>query len=87
MTPDRTRLLPQIVAALAIVSMLLPQAVAYAAIAGMPAVHAVIAALVGLSAYAVLGSSRYAVCLSLRHRQPFLPRWWRLMVQPEAIRW
>ena len=61
MTPDRTRLLPQIVAALAIVSMLLPQAVAYAAIAGMPAVHAVIAALVGLSAYAVLGSSRYAV--------------------------
>ncbi|MBP8821144.1 MAG: hypothetical protein KBH08_03490, partial [Brachymonas sp.] len=36
--------------------MLLPQAVAYAAIAGVPSVHAMVAALVGLSVYAVLGS-------------------------------
>lgn len=54
-------LLGEGLAGLTVASMLLPQAVAYAAIAGVPSVHAMVAALVGLSFYAVLGSSRFSM--------------------------
>lgn len=49
-----------VLAGLAVAGMLLPEAVAYAAIAGVPTVHALVAALVGLSVYPLLGSSRFA---------------------------
>lgn len=47
-------------AGLAIAGMLVPEAVAYAAIAGVPAAHALVAALVGLLVYPLIGSSRFA---------------------------
>lgn len=49
-----------VLAGLALAGMLLPEAVAYAAIAGVPPIHALVAALVGLSVYPLLGSSRFA---------------------------
>lgn len=41
--------------------MLLPEAVAYAAIAGVEPMHALLAALIGLCIYPLLGTSRFAV--------------------------
>ena len=41
--------------------MLLPEAVAYAAIAGVAPMHALLAALIGLCIYPLLGTSRFAV--------------------------
>ena len=61
MTRPGAGLLGEGLAGLTVASMLLPQAVAYAAIAGVPSVHAMVAALVGLSVYAVLGSSRFSM--------------------------
>jgi MFS superfamily sulfate permease-like transporter len=48
-------------AGLSVAGVLLPEAVAYAAIAGVPTMHALLAALVGLCVYPVLGSSRFAI--------------------------
>ena len=48
-------------AGLAVAGVLLPEAVAYAAIAGVPPQHALLAALVGLTVYPLLGSSRFAI--------------------------
>ena len=61
MTRPGAGLLGEGLAGLTVASMLMPQAVAYAAIAGVPSVHAMVAALVGLSFYAVLGSSRFSM--------------------------
>ena len=48
-------------AGVAVAGLLVPEAVAYAAIAGLPAAHALIAAVVGLGVYAILGRSRFAI--------------------------
>lgn len=48
-------------AGLSVAGVLLPEAVAYAAIAGVPTMHALLAALVGLCIYPLLGSSRFAI--------------------------
>ena len=48
-------------AGLSVAGVLLPEAVAYAAIAGVPTMHALLAALVGLCAYPILGTSRFAI--------------------------
>lgn len=48
-------------AGLAVAGVLLPEAVAYAAIAQVPTTHALLAALVGLCVYPLLGSSRFAI--------------------------
>jgi MFS superfamily sulfate permease-like transporter len=44
-----------------VAGVLLPEAVAYAAIAGVAPMHALLAALIGLCLYPLLGSSRFAV--------------------------
>ena len=56
-----TALRKDAVAGLVVAGLLIPEAIAYASIAGLPASHAIIAALVGLSVYAALGNSRYAI--------------------------
>ena len=48
-------------AGLSVAGLLLPEAVAYAGIAGLPPQRAVVAAVAGCLAYAVLGRSRFAV--------------------------
>lgn len=48
-------------AGLSVAGVLLPEAVAYAAIAGVPTMHALLAALVGLCIYPLLGTSRFAI--------------------------
>lgn len=50
-----------LLAGLSIAGLMLPEAVAYAGIAGLPPERAIIAGLVGLLAYALLGQSRFAV--------------------------
>lgn len=50
-----------LLAGLSVAGVLLPEAVAYAAIAGVEPLHALIAALVGLCIYPLLGSSRFAI--------------------------
>lgn len=50
-----------LLAGLSVAGVLLPEAVAYAAIAGVEPLHALIAALVGLCVYPLLGSSRFAI--------------------------
>jgi MFS superfamily sulfate permease-like transporter len=50
-----------IVAGLSIAGLLLPEAVAYSSIANVPAQAGIIALLVGLASYALLGTSRYAI--------------------------
>jgi len=50
-----------LLAGVSVAGVLLPEAVAYAAIAGVAPMHALLAALVGLCLYALLGSSRVAV--------------------------
>lgn len=58
-----TRSLPwgDVLAGLSVAGVLLPEAVAYAAIAGVPPIHALLAALVGLAVYPLVGSSRFAI--------------------------
>jgi sulfate permease, SulP family len=48
-------------AGLSVAGVLLPEAVAYAAIAGVPAMHALLAALIGLCVYPWFGTSRFAI--------------------------
>lgn len=48
-------------AGIAVAGLLVPEAVAYSAIAGLPAAHSLIAAIIGLGVYAVLGRSRFAI--------------------------
>lgn len=50
-----------VVAGLSVASILLPEAIAYAAIAHLSIQHAITALLVGLSCYACLGGSRFAI--------------------------
>ncbi len=50
-----------LLAGLSVAGVLLPEAVAYAAIAGVAPAHALVAALVGLCVYALLGTSRLAI--------------------------
>lgn len=48
-------------AGISVAGVLLPEAVAYAAIAGVPAIHALLAALIGLCVYPFIGTSRFAI--------------------------
>ncbi|CAN5428522.1 SulP family inorganic anion transporter [soil metagenome] len=48
-------------AGISVAGVLLPEAVAYAAIAGVAPMHALLAALIGLCLYPLLGSSRFAM--------------------------
>jgi MFS superfamily sulfate permease-like transporter len=48
-------------AGVSVAGVLLPEAIAYAGIAGVPPAHALLAALLGLCIYPLLGSSRFAV--------------------------
>jgi MFS superfamily sulfate permease-like transporter len=48
-------------AGISVAGVLLPEAVAYAAIAGVPAIHALLAALIGLCIYPFFGTSRFAI--------------------------
>ena len=48
-------------AGVSVAGVLLPESVVYASIAGVPAAHAIIAALIGLLIYGVLGNSRFAI--------------------------
>jgi MFS superfamily sulfate permease-like transporter len=48
-------------AGISVAGVLLPEAVAYAAIAGVPAIHALLAALIGLCVYPFFGTSRFAI--------------------------
>jgi MFS superfamily sulfate permease-like transporter len=52
---------PDLVAGLAVAGLLLPEAVAYAGLARLPVAHALVATLVGLAIYALLGASRFAI--------------------------
>lgn len=52
---------PDLLAGISVAGVLLPEAVAYAAIAGVAPMHGLLAALIGLSLYPLLGSSRFAV--------------------------
>lgn len=54
-------LAPDVIAALSLLGLLLPEAVAYAGIAELPPQAGVMALLAGLSAYAIFGSSRFAI--------------------------
>lgn len=60
-TPIRRWLLADVIAGLSVASILLPEAIAYAAIAHLSIQHAITALLVGLTCYACLGGSQYAV--------------------------
>jgi len=53
--------LPDMAAGLSVASILLPEAIAYAAIAHLGIQHAIIALLIGLSCYAWLGGSQFAI--------------------------
>jgi len=48
-------------AGVSVAGLLLPSAIAYAAIAGLTPGHAIIATIIGLSVYALCGSSRFAM--------------------------
>ena len=50
-----------LLAGLSVAGLLLPEAVAYAQIGGLPPAHAIAAAVAGLTAYAILGRSRFAI--------------------------
>ena len=60
--PDaRTSRWRDLSAGLCVAGLLLPEAVAYAGLARLPAVHALTAAMVGLTIYALFGGSRFAI--------------------------
>lgn len=50
-----------LIAGLALSGLLLPEAVAYAGIAGLPPAAGLVAAMIGLASYALLGSSRFGI--------------------------
>lgn len=50
-----------VVSGLCVAGLLLPEAVAYAGLAHLPVVHALTATMVGLTIYALFGSSRFAI--------------------------
>ena len=50
-----------IVAGLSVAGLVLPESIAYGSIAGLPPVHALVAALAGLSVYAIAGRCRVAI--------------------------
>ncbi|MFV0280689.1 MAG: SulP family inorganic anion transporter [Rhodoblastus sp.] len=50
-----------LIAGLSVAGLLLPESVAYASIAGLSPQHGVVAAIIGLIAYAAIGRSRYAM--------------------------
>jgi MFS superfamily sulfate permease-like transporter len=52
---------PDILAGLAISGLILPEAVAYAGIAGVPPLCGLLGAVAGITAYAIFGSSRFAI--------------------------
>ena len=52
---------PDLLAGLAISGLVLPEAVAYAGIAGVPPLCGLLGAVAGLTVYALLGSSRFAI--------------------------
>lgn len=60
-SPRRLLLLADVVAGLSVASILLPEAVAYAAIAHLTIQHSMTAVLVGLTCYACLGGSQFAI--------------------------
>lgn len=51
----------ELLAGVSVAGVLLPEAVAYASIAGVEPIHAMLAALVGLSTYPLFGTSRFAM--------------------------
>jgi len=60
-SPARRAGLADLVAGLSIAGLLLPEAVAYAGLAGLPPQAGVVALFAGLSVYALLGTSRFAI--------------------------
>ena len=50
-----------VLAGVSVAGLLLPSAIAYAAIAGVAPEHAIVASIVGLGVYAVMGRSRFAM--------------------------
>lgn len=61
MTPTRKAQIADWVAGLSIAGLLLPEAVAYSGIAGLPPQAGVIALLIGLLCYGLIGTSRFAI--------------------------
>ncbi len=59
--PKSTAHIADLVAGLSIAGLLLPEAVAYSGIAGMPPQAGVIALLIGLLCYGLIGTSRFAI--------------------------
>ena len=59
--PGRTRMKQDALAGISVAGLLLPSAIAYAAIAGLSPNHAIIATIVGLGVYALVGRSRFAM--------------------------
>jgi SulP family sulfate permease len=57
----RTTAVPDILAGLSIAGLLLPEAVAYSGLAGLPPQAGVIALVVGLACYGLIGQSRFAI--------------------------
>lgn len=62
--PPAQRVLKDALAGMSIAGLLLPEAVAYAGIANMPPQAGLVALLVGLTVYALLGRSRFAIVSS-----------------------
>ena len=58
---SQPKLWRDLLAGFSVAGLLLPEAVAYAAIAGVPPMHALLAALVGVCVYPLLGTSRFAI--------------------------
>jgi len=58
---ERSKHIADLVAGLSIAGLLLPEAVAYSGIAGMPPQAGVIALLIGLLCYGLIGTSRFAI--------------------------
>lgn len=58
---ERSKHIADLVAGLSIAGLLLPEAVAYSGIAGMPPQAGVIALLIGLVCYGLIGTSRFAI--------------------------
>ncbi len=51
----------EVLAGISVAGLLLPSAIAYAAIAGLSPDHAIVATIIGLGIYALLGRSRFAM--------------------------
>ena len=62
--PPAQRVLKDVLAGMSIAGLLLPEAVAYAGIANMPPQAGLVALLAGLTVYALLGRSRFAIVSS-----------------------